>query len=225
MDKRRILFLAIIVSLFAVNAWADDVRLHPLREFWIKYKQDGMMMKGEIISQCRNWCNEAAETKKIKISTGGMTQVQNSRSVTIKDKIYNTDLDTGRTTVVRNPMYESIVKSVKRKGVKDLNESMLSAWGFRPTDNVRTIAGEKCRDYKSDQMMGVTNCYTDDGLALRTEAPGMVQVAIEFKRNDPGDETAYEIPNNPVQLESEAQPGMNQLEEIMKKMQMPNQAE
>ena len=47
-----------------------------------------------------------------------MTQVQNTRSVTIKDKIYNTDLDTGRTTVVRNPMYESMVKSVKRKGAK-----------------------------------------------------------------------------------------------------------
>ena len=154
-----------------------------------------------------------------------MTQVQNSRSVTIKDKIYNIDLDTGRTTVVRNPMYESMVKSAKRKGVKDLNESMLSAWGFRPTDKVRTIAGEKCRDYISEQMMGVTNCFTDDGLALRTEAPGLVQVAVEFKRNDPGDETAFEIPKNPVQLETEAQPGMNQLEEIMKKMQMPSQTE
>ncbi|MDX1708640.1 MAG: hypothetical protein R3274_08575 [Desulfobacterales bacterium] len=225
MDKRSILIVVIFVGLFAHFAWADDVRLHVLRDFWIKYKQDGMMMKGEIISQCRNWCNEAAETRKIKISAGGMTQYQNTRSVTIKDKIYNTDLDTGRTTVVSNPMYESIVESVKRKGTKDLNASILSAWGFRPTDNVRKIAGETCRDYISDQMTGVTNCFTDDGMALRTEAPGMVQVAVEFRRNDPGDETAYEVPKNPVQPEIEAQPGMNQLEEILKKMQMPSQAE
>ncbi len=223
MDKLRILILVITISIFAIHAWADEVRLHVLKDFWIKYKEDGMIMKGEIISQCRNWCNEAAETRKIKISVGGMTQYQNTRSVTIKDKIYNTDLDTGRTTVVNNPMYESIVKSVKRKGAKDLNESILSAWGFRPTDNIRTIAGETCRDYTSEQMMGVTNCFTDDGMALRTEAPGTVRVAVEVQRNDPGDETAYEIPENPEQLEIETQPGMKQLEEIMKEMKMPSQ--
>ncbi len=222
MVKMRIFILVMTASVLTTYAWAGDLRLHVLEAFWVLYQQEGPMMKGEILSQCRNWCNERAETRKIKISMGAMTQHQNTRSVTIKDKIYNTDLDTGRSTVVNNPMYESIAKTVKEKGVKDLHESMLSAWGFKPTDTVRKIAGETCRDYTSEQMMGVTNCFTDDGIALRTEAPGMVQVAIELQRNDPGDEAAYRIPENPVQPEDQSQPGMKQLEEIMKKMKMPS---
>ncbi len=221
MGKPRIIMLVMIASVFTTYAWAGDLRLHVLEAFWVKYQQDGPMMKGEILSQCRNWCNERAETRKIKISMGAMTQHQNTRSVTIKDKIYNTDLDTGRTTVANNPMYESFVKTVEEKGAQDLHESILSAWGFKPTDTVRKIAGETCRDYTSEQMMGVTNCFTDDGIALRTEAPGMVQVAIELQRNDPGDEAAYRIPENPVQAEAQTPPGMKQFEEIMKKMKMP----
>ena len=152
---------------------------------------------------------------------GSMAQHQNTRVLTIKDKIYTTDLDTGRTTVAANPMYASVVKTVKEKGVKDLNKSLLSAWGFKPTDTVRKIAGETCRDYISEQMMGVKNCFTDDGIALRTEGPGMIQEAIEVKRNDPGDVAAYKIPKGPVQPAGQTQPGMQQLEEIMNKMKMP----
>ena len=118
-------------------------------------------------------------------------------------------------------MYESRVKSAKEKDAKDLNKSMLSVLGFQPTDNVRKIAGETCRDYTSQQMMGATNCVTDDGITLRTESAGMVQEAIEFQRNDPGDEAAYKIPKNAVQPTVKTQPGMEQFKEIRKKMKMP----
>jgi len=221
MGKVSIYILVMIVSIFTNNTWAADVHLHPLKSHWVKYKLHSSMMKGEITAQCKNWCNERSETKKIKISMGGMTQYQNTRTVTIKDKIYNTDLDTGRTTVITDPMYESLVKSVKEKDAKDLNKSMLSGLGFQPTDNVRKIAGETCRDYTSQQMMGATNCVTDDGITLRTEAADMVQEAIEFQRNDPGDETAYKIPKNAVQPTVKTKPGMEQFKEIMKKMKTP----
>ena len=222
MGKVRILILVMIVCGLATYASAGELRLHELKAFWVKYLQKGTMMKGEVISQCRNWCNEQVETRKIKISMGAMTQNQNTRVLTIKDKIYTTDLDTGRATVAANPMYESVAKTVKEKGVKDLNKSLLSAWGFKPTDTVRTIAGETCRDYVSEQMMGVKNCFTDDGIALRTEGPGMVQEAVEIKRNDPGDIAAYQIPKNPVQPAAQGQPGMQQLEEFMKQIQKPS---
>jgi hypothetical protein len=222
MGKKSIFILVMIVSLFTNYTWAADLQLHVLEAYWVKYKLNSTMMKGEIIEQCRSWCNERSEIKKIKISMGAMTQYQNTRTVTIKDKIYNTDLDTGRTTVVTNPMYESVVRSVKEKGIKDSYKSILSSLGFQPTDNIRKIAGETCRDYISKQMMGVTNCYTDDGVALRIESPGTVQVAVEFRRNDPGDKDAYKIPKNAVQPTIKTQPGMEQFEEIMKKMKIPN---
>ncbi len=221
MKASRCLVLIFTVSIFTSNIWASDVQLHVLEAYWVKYQQNSSIMTGEIIEQCKDWCNMRSETKKIKISVAGMTQSQNSRTVTIKDKIYNTDLDTGRTTVISNPMYELVVKTVKEKGVKNLSETMLSSLGFQPTDNVRKIAGETCRDYTSEQMMGATNCFTDDGIALRVEADGMVKEAIEFKRDDPGDEAAYKIPKNPVQPTVNNQPGMEKYKEIMKKMKMP----
>ena len=223
MGKVHMFILVMIVSLFSNNTWATDVPLCELEAYHLKFKLHSSMMEGTITDQYKDHCNKHSETKKITISVAGMTQYQNTRTVTIKDKIYNTDLDTGRTTVMANPMYESLVKSSKEKGVKDMHKSMLSTLGFQPTGKVRKIAGETCRDYTNQQMMGATNCVTDDGITLRTEAAGMVQEAIEFHRNDPGDEAAYTIPKNAVQPSVKTRPGMEQFKDIMNKMKIPGQ--
>ncbi len=226
--------LGLFIAASSSVSLAADTRLHPLEAYWIKYSQEGMMQSGEIVQQCRNWCNEMAETTKTTMSMGGFSQSTNQKSITIRDTIYNVDLDKGTVTKTANPMYDSLVQSLQNSG--NDQTAMMQAWlkalGYQSTGNTRTVAGETCTDYTSAQLMGSTTCLTDDGLALYTEVAvagmqPMVRKAVEVRRNDPGKAEDYGIPkgSTPAAVKQPAgMPDMKQIQEMLKNMpQVPSQ--
>jgi hypothetical protein len=163
--------LALFLAASSSASLAADTRLHPLEAYWIKYSQERMMKSGEIVQQCRKWCNEMAEATKLTMSMGGFSQSPNKKAITIRDTIYNIDLDKGTVTETPNPMNDSLVQSLKTNGNDPaaIMQAWLQVLGYQSTGNTRTVAREKCTDYTNSQLMGSTTCLTDDGLALHTE--------------------------------------------------------
>ena len=128
------MMLALLATAAGSLCLAADIHLHPLEAYWIKYTQEGMMQNGEIIQQCRNWCNEMAETTKVTMSMGGFSQATNQKTITIQDTIYSIDLDKGTVTETTNPMYDSLVRSLQDSGndPKAMMRAWLKALGFQP---------------------------------------------------------------------------------------------
>lgn len=232
MQHRNLIRAVIVSSVILSNPCsAGDAHLHPLEEFTITYAHEGMM-SGESTQQCRNWCNEMVTTENLVTSMMGISQTTSQKTNIVRDKIYNQNLSTGAVTVTTNPMYQSMVNAWEQNpDPMAFAESWLNALGYQPTGNSRTIAGETCNDYSSPQLMGSTACITDDGLTLRMEmsmGPQMssTQTATEVNRNDPGDASAYDIPEGaqPVTI-----PGvgnnvdMQQLQQMLQNMQVPSQ--
>ena len=206
---------------------AEDVRLHPLETFSVKYSHEGMM-SGESKQQCRNWCNEMVNTINQTMSMMGITQNTNQKTITIRDKIYNIDLDKGTVTEATNPMYDTMVQASQNNGADPMAfaQQWMDALGYQATGNSRTILGESCQDYTSPQLMGSTVCMTEDGLTLRMamdmgQRMSSVQTAIEIKRNDPGEDVDYEIPAG-AQPAAPA-PDLQQIQDMLENLQNMNQ--
>ena len=183
--------LAVIVGCADAES---ELRLHPVEHYRIQYEQTGMMT-GTVERGCRSWCAEQVEITDTTMSMMGITQKTRTRAVTVRDKIYNINLENGKATVTTNRMYDMIVQQIENSGndPKQVGEAWLNAMGFSSTGNERTIAGETCIDYSG--MGGVaTSCMTEDGLMLRTEAMGMVQTATAVDRSGGGSSADYEIP-------------------------------
>jgi hypothetical protein len=207
------------VAAFSVDA--ADVRMHPLEAYWVKYNYQGMM-EGEVIEQCRNWCNERVETRHLKLSLGGLNQLQDERIIAVGEDIYNVDERQGTVTKTKNPMWSGIVEQVEAGGAESTFDAWMNAMGFHPTGSTRTIAGEACDDYVSQQMMNANSCITKDGLTLRSEVAGAIQSAVEVHRGDPGDLAAYEIPAE-APTEEEVATSVEELQKMIEalKKQVP----
>ena len=123
----------------------DDLHLHPVEQYRISYEQTGMM-EGTIERGCRNWCNEQVEINDTSLSMMGITQKTHTRALTIRDKIYSVNLETGKTTVTQNPMYGIISQQLQDSGndPQQVAQTWLDAMGLENTGNTRTIAGETC---------------------------------------------------------------------------------
>lgn len=211
------LVLASMAGFFALPVVAEDVRLHALEAYWVRYTLEGMM-QGEVLEQCRNYCNERAETRKTSMSIGGMNQAQNQRTLTVRDEVYTVNEDTGTVTKTSNPMYQTLVDQVKANGTEATYKTWMKSFGYEVTGNQREIAGETCEDYSSAQMMGATTCLTDDGLMLRTEVAGSIQTAAEVHRGAPQDLAAFEIPDGSVISHEEMPASIEDLQKMLQEL-------
>ncbi len=204
-------------------SFAEEVRLHPLESFSVKYAHEGMM-SGESTQQCRNWCNEMVTTVNQTMSMMGITQNTNQKTINKGEKIFNIDLDKGTVTEAANPMYETMVQAGKNNGDDPMAfaQQWMDALGYQATGNNRTILGENCQDYTSPELMNSTVCMTEDGLTLRMAmdmGSGMssVQTAVEVKRDDPGEDADYVVPAGAQPAAST--PDLQQIQEMLENLQ------
>lgn len=205
MERTTVTFTALLVVALCVGCGSvhagKTTRLHPLKQYRIEYQQSGTM-SGTVIQACRNWCNEQVEITDATMSMMGITQKSKTRTVTVRDKVYSVDLTTGRATVTKNPMYERIAQQMREAGddPEKVTQSWLDAMGFKSTGKTRNIAGETCTDYTGMNGMA-TSCLTKDGLMLRMETMGLVQVATAVNRKSGGEDADYALPENPQELQ------------------------
>jgi hypothetical protein len=204
-------------GMLAFPAIAEDVRLHPLEAYWVRYTLEGMM-QGEVLEQCRYYCNERAESRQTTMNVAGMNQTQNQRTLTVRDLVYNINEDTGTVTKTSNPMYQTLVDQVKANGTEATYKTWLSSFGYELTGNEQEIAGETCKEYASEQMMGATTCLTDDGLMLRTEVAGSIQTAVEVHRGAPRDLSAFEIPEGSIVSHEEMPASIEDLQKMLQEL-------
>lgn len=227
---RTTIKVAILFSVIVANhCLAEDAHLHPLEAFSIKYSHHGMM-SGESTQQCRNWCNEMVTSENLVTSMMGITQNTNQKTIIVKDKIYNQNLDTGTVTVTENPMYQAMVSAWEEDpDPMAFAQRWLDTLGYKATGSTQSILGESCKDYTSQQLLGSTVCITGDGIMLHLEmsmtGQNMEQTAVEVKRDDPGNEEGYNIPQEAQSVTPASVPNMDmqQVQEMLKNLQVPTQ--
>jgi hypothetical protein len=208
---------AIIASLaLAAAASADDVKLHPLEAYSVEYKLEGSQTGTEVY-HLADWGRRTATLTDSRMKVFGIESRTHTRTVTDGARITSYDLDKKTGTVTTNPMYDDVVAAVKKGGdPTETGKEMIRAFGFQPTGERATIAGESC-EFWSGQL-GRT-CFTDDGITLQVETSmgGVTirKVATKVARGDAGSGSVY-APEPGISVTE--QPN---IEELMKRMKQP----
>ena len=166
-------------------------KLQPVRQACITYEMTGQLQSGTTIRCHRKHGYESYEIQDTTIGFAGVTQQQNTHNITIGDTIYMINLTDNSATKMLNPMYESVVKSVTEGGSENAGQAFLTAMGFAPTSESKTIAGEKCDVY--DSSMAGQACFTSDYLMLEMTIMGMGQIATEIDRSSGGPDENYSL--------------------------------
>ena len=169
-------------------------RLHPTQAACVTYEMTGQMQSGTTTRCHRDWAYEQYEIQNVSIGFAGMSQTQNSHTITIGDTIYNIDVAAGTGTQTTNPMYDGMVAALQNSSSEDMTAAFFAQMGMSATGQTKTIAGESCAVYSS-QMMG-TVCMTDGGLMLEQSMMGMGQIATSISIGDGGDDANYTLYQN-----------------------------
>lgn len=187
-------FTAIIITLTitaAAQAGDKSVKLHPVKAACIDYEMSGQIMNGTTKRCHRDYAHEVFEIQKLKMGIAGFTQSQNQHNITIGDIIYSINLSTNSGTKTKNPMYDSLVSSMKGKSAKEMSNAFVAGMGYSPTGATKKIADHNCNVFNSAQMGNV--CLTEDGLMLEQNFMGNTTKAVNVAVGEAGDDANYTL--------------------------------
>lgn len=185
-------------------AHAADQQFHPLEQYCVWYEHTGTMMTGESQMCMRKHGQESFTISQTGISMMGITQNQNTHTITIGDKIYNINLDTMTGTETTNPMYEGLSNA----DPEDLTAKIMAGLGLTDTGQDKDIAGVTCNILSSAQMGSA--CFTDDMIMLEQDIMGNTQTATQVDLDSGGDDANYNLHNSSDVTMSEG-PDINQI--------------
>jgi len=193
--KKQLLCAAPLAFMFSVGHANDSTpQMHPLEAACIEYEMSGQMQNGTMTRCHRDYGYETYEIQNVTMGMAGFTQTTNQHSITVGDTIYTINLDTNAGTQTTNPLYAQLSSAMENSSPEEMSETFLSAMGFTPTGQTKTIAGESCTVYNSS-MMG-TGCFTDTGLMLEQTIMGNTTVATSVTIGDGGDDANYTLYQN-----------------------------
>lgn len=174
----------------AQTAFATDgpVKMHPIKDYCVKYDLSGSMVSGTSEIFSRNYGRIVVTRDNIKTGFGGFSKSQISHKTAIGDVIYNIDQKkmTGTRTNLDNPMSGNL----KNVDQKDFANSMISALGYVDTGADKTVAGSLCNVYSG--QLG-TACFTPKGVALETSTFGTSMIANYFEEGCRGDDADFTL--------------------------------
>ena len=173
------------------SADTNSPSLHPVNEVCIIYEMSGQMMNGTTTRCHRDHGYEMYELEDLQIGFGGFGQSQKAHRITIGDTIYAIDLKTNRATKTKNPMYDHIAGALERDGAGQISDQFMTAMGYTPTGQTKTIAGQTCEVHTS-QFVG-SACLTNDLLSLEQDVMGNKMTAQSVSYG-PGDASKYSLP-------------------------------
>ena len=158
----------------------------------ITYEQTGSM-SGQVI-ECGQDLATTYSIETLEMSMLGITQSQNRHVIRRNGEIISWDLDTLMGTRTDDPM-----AGVVNGDPEEVAATFISAMGFSPTGDTKSIVGETCKVYTSAQMGQV--CLTEDLLLLEQTFGGVgpasfTRTATALDRSSSGDPANYEVPDN-----------------------------
>jgi hypothetical protein len=175
----------------SASAGPESVKVHPVESACLDYELTGQMMNGTIKRCHRAHGHESYEIQNFTMGIAGFKQTQNQHTIIIGDTIYAIDLANKTGTRTKNPMYDSLVTSMKGKSTEEMSNAFITGMGYSPTGESRTVANMKCRVYRSAQMGTV--CLTDDALMLEQSFMGNTTRAVKVAVGEEGDDAGYSL--------------------------------
>ena len=172
-----------------VTVIAAQPKLHPIEKVCVMYEMSGQIQNGSITRCHREYGYEQYEIQNITIGIAGFTQTQNSHNITIGDTIYAIDLENNTGTKTKNPMYQSIVSAMEDNDSEEMSDTFITAMGYSPTGETKTIADNECDVYDSGQAG--TICLTSSGLMLEQTILGNSTTAASVSIGESGEDTNY----------------------------------
>lgn len=192
-----ILVFALMLTTFGISRAESPQKWHVLESYCVSYKLEGMMTGTKKICS-KNFGRLFVEIRKseMKLPGTGIVKKENVRVITkISDEgqviiTINQDDNTG--TIMKNPMFEKMMQSMRGKDPKEFGEGMMKSMGAKIVGN-KVVAGEKCEIWEIGGLS--ETCVTEDGLTLEviSKMANINEVATEVKRNDSGPKSLYEI--------------------------------
>jgi len=183
-------YAAVLLAAITLPVLADETpKLHPLEAACIEYELTGQMMTGKVTRCHRDYAYESYEIQEGSVGYGGYTQPQNQNTIIIGNTVYVIDLKTQTGTKTINPMYENIVSSIADKSAEEMSQAFMTAMGFSPTGESKTIAGHDCEVFGS-AMLG-TVCMSDDLLMLEQSIMGNMRTATSVSIGEQGEDDNY----------------------------------
>ncbi|MGD2132116.1 MAG: hypothetical protein PVI23_04940 [Maricaulaceae bacterium] len=158
----------------------------------ITYEQTGGL-SGQVI-ECGTNLATTYTIETLELNMLGVTQSQNRHTIRKNGEIISWDLDTLQGTRTDDPMAD-----VVDGDPEEVAQAFISAMGFSPTGETKSIVGETCEVYASAQMGQA--CLTPDLLLLEQVLEGMgpasfTRTAVALDRSSSGDPANYEVPDN-----------------------------
>ena len=181
--------LFVIGAVFApYAASAQELRLHPLANYMVKYKSEGNAV-GEKIQFSQDYGRKICLKESLQITMPGVGSVKrNEKMVSWIENgerwivVVNLDDNTG--TKFKDPTFAKVSESIKGKDPKDFNQQQLMGMGGM-VKGQKTVSGEQCSMWSFPQ--GIEMCITDDFIMLETVANvqdlTVNETAVEVKRN------------------------------------------
>lgn len=188
---RSILAIWATLALAGAAGAGDTPVLHPLEAACVDYELTGQLQTGTTTRCHRKYGYEQYEIQDVSLNVGGHKQDTRKHTITIGDTIYAIDLATNTGTRTQNPLYERIVSAMENSSAEDVGLRFISAMGFKPSGDRKTIAGHACEVYRSAQLG--TSCVTADGLTLEISIMGMVTTAVRVTVGDGGEDANYTL--------------------------------
>lgn len=182
-----------IILLFAtaIIEVTAQPKLHPTEAACVTYEMSGQMQNGSITRCHREYGYKQYEIQNITIGIAGFTQTQNSHNITIGDTIYAIDLENNSGTKTTNPMYQNLTSAMEDNDAEEMSDAFISAMGYSPTGETKTIADNECTVYDSGQAG--TICLTAGGLMLEQIILGNATTAVDVAIGDGGDNANYTL--------------------------------
>ena len=177
-----------IFALLSQYAFAADgpVKLHPLKDYCVKYDLSGSMVSGTSEIYSRDYGRIVVTKDETKIGFGGFSKTQTSHITTIGPDIYNINPKKMTGQKAKNPVYDS----VKDADQKDLANSVIGALGYTDTGADKTVAGTLCNVYSGP--LG-SACFTPKGVALETNVMGTSMFATYYEEGCRGDDADFTL--------------------------------
>ena len=209
--------LLLIILTFSTIAHAESPILHPVEAACITYEMTGQMMNGTTTRCHREHAYEQYEIQNMTVGIAGLTQSQNTHTITIGDTIYAIDLDNNTGTQTTNPMYQSLVSSMQGQDPEEMSNAFISAMGYTPTGETKTIVNYDCLVYNSAQLGTV--CLTTNGLMLEQSVMGNTTTAVSISVGDGGEDANYTLYQNVTISEGPDLSNMPSLQDLMNQSQ------
>ncbi len=183
--------LFVIGAVFApLTAGAQDLKLHPLESYSVKYKCEGNAT-GEKIQVSQDYGRKVCLKENLQITMPEVGSVKrNEKMVSWIENgerwivVVNLDDNTG--TKFKDPTFAKINESMKGKDPMEFNKQQLMGMGGI-VKGQKTVSGQQCSMWSFPQ--GIDMCITDDFIMLETVANvqdlAIKETAVEVKKNSP----------------------------------------